>query len=334
MHGSEQSKEKKLTIGLVGTGGMGKVHYANYREIKDCEVVAVCGTSPAEREMAETWNLPRFDTISQMLDAMPVDVVDICTPTYTHHDLAMMSLLRGVSTIVEKPASLTAADADELFETAQAHHCFLYIAHVLQFSKDVQKLRELVRQKTFGEPLTATFERLSACPGWAKDGWLFRKDQSGLLPFDLHIHDLDVIVSLFGKPASFTCNIAKRSGISYPEDLKILYTYDNMNVSAEAAWFHADIPFTARWRVCFENAVVTNEGGRMIAYRPGADPIEYDIHDEVIVSTGINVPPCGMYYYELKHFLDCIRRGEPTPYVTRRQIIDVLKILEQIEKMI
>lgn len=55
-----------------------------------------------------------------------------------------------------------------------------------------------------GKPLDACFERLSACPGWAKDGWLFDVNKSGLLPYDLHIHDLDVIVSVFGKPESFS----------------------------------------------------------------------------------------------------------------------------------
>ena len=72
----------------------------------------------------------------------------------------------------------------------------------------------------------------------------------------------------------------------------------------------------------------------MIAYRAGKEPVEYDIRDEVIVSTGINVPPCGMYYNELMHFLECARKNVPTPYVTEEQVIAVLQILEQMEKQI
>ena len=327
-------KDGNLLIGLVGAGGMGKVHYANYQKIAGCRVAAVCGASKVEKEMAEKWNIRHFDTISQMLDAVPVDITDICTPTYTHHDLAMESLKRGVHTIVEKPAALTAADAAEMFETAAKHDCRLYIAQVLQFTKDICKLRELIRSGEFGKPLEAVFERLSACPEWSAGGWMFDKTKSGLLPYDLHIHDLDVIISLFGKPQSFTCNMVQRDTAGYPEDLKVKYIYPKWNVTAEAAWFHARFPFTARWRVCFEDAVVTNEGGRMIAYRAGKEPVEYDIRDEVIVSTGINVPPCGMYYNELMHFLECARKDVPTPYVTEEQVMAVLQILEQMEKQI
>ena len=54
------------------------------------------------------------------------------------------------------------------------------------------------------------------------------------------------------------------------------------------------------------------------------------VYDEVMVSTGINVPPCGWYYNELKHFAGCIRENKPSPYVTREQLLTVMEILEEI----
>ena len=53
----------------------------------------------------------------------------------------------------------------------------------------------------YGRMLDAQFLRLSACPRWSKSGWLFRREQSGHIPFDLHIHDLDLILSLSGSIA-------------------------------------------------------------------------------------------------------------------------------------
>ena len=50
------------------------------------------------------------------------------------------------------------------------------------------------------------------------------------------------------------------------------------------------------------------------------------------ISTGINVPPCGWYYNELKHFAQCIREGKPTAYVTREQLLTVMEILEEVSK--
>ena len=84
------------------------------------------------------------------------------------------------------------------------------------------------------------FERLTACPKWSQGGWLLEKEKSGLLPFDLHIHDLDVIVSLFGKPDSVTFTECAGRGKAYAEQYRFLYGYKNgLNVCAEAAWFNA-----------------------------------------------------------------------------------------------
>ncbi len=321
---------EKIKVGLVGTGGMGKVHYANMQHIDDYEVVAVADSADASIEVAAQWGVPRFRTIDEMLDAVDVDLVDICTPTFLHHDLVMQSLRRGKNTITEKPIALSCAEAKEMLDEAEKQGCLLFVAQVLQFTKEVQALRAAVESGEFGKPLDAYFERLSACPRWAQGGWLFDAKKSGLLPYDLHIHDLDVIVSLFGKPKGFSFTSCAGEGKNYPEQFRVIYDYGNLHVGGEAAWFNADIPWTARWRVYFENGMMINDGTKLVAYQFGHEPKVYDTKDEVEVSTGINVPPCGWYYNELKHFAECIREHKPTPYVTREQLLTVMEILEEI----
>ena len=80
----------------------------------------------------------------------------------------------------------------------------------------------------------------------------------------------------------------------------------------------------------FENGMMINDGTTLKAYQFDHEPVVYDTTDEVMVSTGINVPPCGWYYNELKHFAECIREKKPTPYVTREQLLSVMEILEEI----
>ena len=323
----------KIRVGLVGTGGMGKVHYANYQHLpEDYEVVAVCDNSEASAQVAKAWNVRRYLHLADMLDAEDVDVVDVCTPTFLHHDMVMESLSHGKTTITEKPIALSLHDAREMLDEAEKQGCQLYVAQVLQFTKEVQALREAVKSGVYGKPLDAYFERLSACPRWAADGWLFDVKKSGLLPYDLHIHDLDVIVSLFGKPESFSFTSCQGAGKNYPEQFRVNYNYGDLHVGGEAAWFNADIPWTARWRVYFENGMMINDGATLKAYQFDHEPVAFDTTDEVMVSTGINVPPCGWYYNELKHFAECIRENKPTPYVTRDQLLTVMEILEEISE--
>lgn len=320
-----------LKIGLVGVGGMGKVHYANYQKIPDCQVAAVCGSSRRARDTAGQWGVPCFDTVTAMTRSCDLDVVDICTPTYTHHDLVMESLACGRHVICEKPIALSTADAREMLDEAQRRGLGLYIAQVLQFTKEVQALRRVTESGEYGKPLDACFERLSACPRWAQDGWLFDGAKSGLLPYDLHIHDLDVIVSVFGRPQGFRLTSCQGPERTYPEQIRIDYDFGGFHVNAESAWFHADIPWTARWRVYYEDGMLINDGNSLVAYPFEAEPRVFDTADEVVVSTGINVPPCGWFYTELSHFLSCIRSGGvPTPWVSRDQLLTVMEILEEV----
>ena len=209
----------------------------------------------------------------------------------------------------------------------------VYVAQVLQFTKEVELLHELVKTERYGKPLDAYFERLAAAPTWNTGGWLFDKEKSGLLPFDLHIHDLDVIVSLFGKPKSFDFTSCGSADRSYQEHYRFLYRYGDLNVAAESAWFHADFPFTARWRVYFENAVVVNDGVQVTAYPAGAAAYVFDTEEALKIPTGINLPPTGMFFNELAHFMDCIEKGIPSEKVTREQVLTVIEILEQISEV-
>lgn len=321
---------KTMNIGLVGVGGMGSVHYANYQQLKDCQVVAVCGSSQRTKDTAAEWCVPCYPSITEMVREAEIDIVDICTPTYMHHDMVMESLSCGKDTICEKPIALSLKDAKEMLDEAKKGNCNLYIAQVLQFTKEVQYLRDAVKSGEYGKPLDAYFERLSACPQWAMDGWLFDVKKSGLLPYDLHIHDLDIIVSLFGRPKGYTFTSCHGEDKNYPEQFRISYDYGSFHVGAEAAWFNADIPWTARWRVYFENGMLINNGSTLTAYQFGKEPKVFDTADEVTVSTGINVPPCGWYYNELGHFLDCARKHIPSPYVTEEQLLTVMELLEEI----
>lgn len=319
-----------VRIGIVGAGGMGTVHHSNYAHVDGCQVVAVVGKSEQEQERAKEWGLPLYDSISEMVENESIDLVDICTPTFLHKQLVMESLGLGKHTITEKPAALHKHDAEEMFDLAVQKGVQLYVAQVMQFTREIGVLRDLVQSREYGAVLDASFERLSACPRWAQDGWLFDREKSGLLPFDLHIHDLDVIVSLFGKPddVSFTCCAGQ--GKNYPEHYRFQYRFGKLNVCAEAAWFNADIPFTARWRVYFENAVVVNDGVHVTAYQFDQEPRVFDTEDKIKIPTGINVPPTGWYYSELSHFIRCAEQGVPSPLVSREQIITVIELLEAI----
>ena len=320
-----------IRAAIIGLGDISFVHLDGILGNPEIQLVAACDLNE-ELKSRVPEGTPFYTDYKQMVAEQKPDVVHNCLPHYLHFPVTRELVEMGCNVFCEKPIALNYRDAKEMLDTAEAKGCNLYIAQVLQFTKEIQALHKLVETEEYGKVLDASFERLSAAPRWAVGGWLFDKDKSGLLPFDLHIHDLDVIVSLFGKPDSFTATTCRGRDKTYPEHLRINYRFGDVNVLGEAAWYNADIPWTARWSVYFENAVVIHDGASMTAYRFDETPRVFDIKDEVEISTGINVPPCGWYYNELKHFAECIRDGKPTPNVTREQLLAVMEILEEVSK--
>ena len=320
-----------MNILLVGLGGMGTCHYKNYCEIEGAQVVACVGRSDGDKAAAASWNLPIYESIAEACAAHAVDVIDICAPTYLHKALVIEAAKQKKHVICEKPIALKLADAKEMYAACEENGVQLYIAQVLQFTREVETLREVVQSERYGKPLDGCFERLTAAPKWSAGGWLFDKEKSGLLPFDLHIHDLDVIVSMFGKPDDVIFTECAGEGKAYSEQYRFLYVYYNgLNVCAEAAWFNAAIPFTARWRVYFERGMLVCDHNGVTGYDADGTVTKFDITDPVQVDCGINLGTSGWFYRELSHLLACAKKGEASPLVPKQRVLDVIEILEKV----
>ena len=320
-----------VRIGVVGAGGMGTVHCSNYAHLKDCTVAAICDTAPSAKQRAEEVGAELFADLGEMLQKASLDVVDVCTPTFLHKQHVTAALKAGKHVICEKPLALKSADAQEMFRLAREMQVQLFVGQVLQFAPPTKVLRELVQSGEYGKLLDAQFLRLSACPRWVKNGWLFDKEKSGHIPYDLHIHDLDLLVSLLGAPDEYAYTSAGRADIGYKEHYRFSYRFGGATVSAEAAWYNADIPFTATWRAYFEEAVVVNDGETVTAYQFDVPPRVFDTEEKLKIPTGINVPPTGMFYEELGSFLKVIRETPKVPPAREEEILTVVRILESIQ---
>lgn len=319
-----------VKIGLVGLGGMGSVHHSNYKVMEGVEVIAATGTSDRDRENAKEWGIPLYESVEKMIGEENVHVVDVCTPTFLHKDHVMAALEKGVSVICEKPLALKVEDAKEMFNKAKEKKVHIYVGQVVRFFKEYQVLAQVVKSGEYGKVLDAQFLRLSSRPRWNQGGWLFDKEKSGQLAFDLHIHDIDYIVSVFGKPKAFTFTSAGNKDKDFKEHYRFNYDFGEFNVSAEAAWYNAEYPWTAEYRVYFENAVMENKNGQVVAYEFDKEPRIFDTEEKLKIPTEINVPPTGVYFEELSHFIDCIKANKPSDKITEDQIIAVLETLTEI----
>lgn len=120
-----------IKIGLMGMGGMGTVHYNNYAQLDSCAVTAAVGVTERDHEKGRQWGVAVYPDPESMLERESVDLVDVCTPTFTHKQHVSAALKAKKHVICEKPLALTRSDAQALFDLADENGVQLYVAQVL-----------------------------------------------------------------------------------------------------------------------------------------------------------------------------------------------------------
>lgn len=174
-----------LKVAVVGVGYLGRFHAQKYAALPNSELVAVvdANSETAERVATECDTLPLSD-YRELVGK--VDAVSIVVPTKQHHEVARFFLEQGVHVLVEKPITVTVAEADELIATAASNNAVLQVGHLERFNSAVLALDGVLSRPQFIEShRLAPFNPRGA-------------DVNVVL--DLMIHDLDIIQSLVRSP--------------------------------------------------------------------------------------------------------------------------------------
>lgn len=313
-----------LKVAVVGVGGISGAHIPAWEQMEDAELVALCDIRP---ERMEKFSGKRcYTDIDELLTKEELDILDICLPTYLHADVACKAMDLGINVITEKPISLKGEDVERVYSCAEKNGVKFMVAQVLRFWPEYELLKEIYDTKRYGKLLSGTMTRLGCYPKWSWDGWMMDEKRSGLVPFDLHIHDLDFLVYAFGEP-----KVAHQFRSKLPDQDFISLTYDfgDFFINTEASWYATSYPFTAEFRFQFEDAVVANENGKMVIYL--RDDEKIDLSQEAEGDTGsINLPKSDAYANEINYFADCVRNNTPVNKIKPSELSCVLSILNNL----
>lgn len=313
-----------LKVAVVGVGGISGAHIPVWEEMEDAELIALCDIRPEQMEKYE--NIKHYTDFEEMLNNEEIDILDICLPTFLHADYAVKAMERGINVICEKPISLNEEDIDRVYSTAEKYNVKFMVAQVLRFWPEYELLKEIYDTKKYGKLLSGTMTRLGCYPRWSWDGWMMDEKRSGLVPFDLHIHDLDFMVYAFGIPE---IKYQYRSKLPDQDFFTVNYDFGDFSVNTEASWYATCYPFTAQFRFQFEDAIVANENGKMIIYL--RDDEKIDLSEEAKGDTGnINLPKSNAYANEIHYFFDCVVNDKPVEKINPEELRGVLKILKSL----
>lgn len=115
-----------------------------------------------------------------------MDAVSIVVPTSKHHAVAMAALTKGKHILIEKPITVTLAEADELLALAEQKGVMVQIGHIERFNRAIRAALPHV-----DHPLFIDSDRLAPFNPRGSDV---------AVVLDLMIHDIDLVLTLTGSP--------------------------------------------------------------------------------------------------------------------------------------
>lgn len=170
-----------LKVGVLGAGHLGKIHLRLLNQSSKYELVGFY--DPFEEnatKVAQEFGYKKFDTIAELIEA--VDVVDIVTPTLSHHDCAVEAIKAGKHIFIEKPISNTVEEAEEIIALAKQFNVKGQVGHVERFNPAFTSVKDKIEKPMFIET-----HRLAEFNPRGTDVPVV---------LDLMIHDIDAILSV------------------------------------------------------------------------------------------------------------------------------------------
>ena len=171
---------RKLRVGVVGVGYLGRFHAEKYAQMEAVDLVAVVDTDKNRADsVARHTGADAFYSHHDIMDR--VDAVSIAVPTPSHFSISRQFLKNDIDVLIEKPITTTLEQADELIEISESRGCLIQVGHLERFNPAVIALEGLIKK-----PLFIESHRLS----------IFKPRSTDVsVVLDLMIHDIDIISS-------------------------------------------------------------------------------------------------------------------------------------------
>ncbi|MFA4878037.1 MAG: Gfo/Idh/MocA family oxidoreductase [Methanoregula sp.] len=296
-----------MDVGVIGTGMMGRNHVRVYSELKSVNSVGVFDVSTASaEEIARQHGATAYPSIGALLDAC--DAVSVAVPTQFHVDVVRQVFESGTSVLIEKPICATSAQATALLAHKPAG-ITVGVGHIERFNPIVEEIRKIV-----DKPLYVEMKRHNPASARVTGSTVVE---------DLMIHDIDVLISIFGRPGSIhsagnvdLCSVLGKCGT-----MPVALSASRKSSKKIRMIYIEEEEFTV------EGDFMTQE---ITIYRkPGQYQFEAERYVQENIIEKVMVNKLEPLKRELATFIECVRDKKPFP-VTPDQAIENLRVCETI----
>jgi predicted dehydrogenase len=207
---------KKVRIGVVGTGHLGRFHTKVYSQLDGAELVGVYDIDQDKaKKVATELGTKYFSELDQLLKE--IEAASLVVPTLSHFEVGKKVLENGIHLLIEKPIAQTVEQAEKLITLAKEKNLTLQVGHIERFN-----------------PVFLAIENLKLNPKFIESHRLALFNPRGTdvaVVLDLMIHDIDLILTLV-KSEVRDIQAASISVITESEDIaNARLTFENGTVA-------------------------------------------------------------------------------------------------------
>ncbi len=174
-----------IKAAVIGAGHLGKIHLKLLNQSERYELVGFYDLDKeSSMQLSQEMGYTYYDDLDELISK--VDMVDIVTPTLSHHYVALKAIEQKKNFFIEKPVTNTVAEANELIAKTKAAGLKAQVGHVERFNPAFTVAKEYIQ-----DPLFIEAHRLAEFNPRGTDVPVV---------LDLMIHDLDIILSVVNSP--------------------------------------------------------------------------------------------------------------------------------------
>ena len=227
--------DSPLTVGVVGAGGIADPHTAAWRALgAEITIFSIDGNAP---NLAQRYGAKAVDSLDQLIAGS--EVVDVCTPTPVHAEIAIAAANAGRHVVCEKPLARTHAQGAAIIEAAANAGRQLYPGQVVRFFPEYAAAKQAVEDGRIGTPAVLRMSRRGAAP---RMEWFHDEEASGGIIVDQMIHDLDFARWIAGDVVRVFARVT--GGGDQPTNAYVILTHENGALShVSGGWGHPDTVF-------------------------------------------------------------------------------------------
>jgi len=318
------------TIAIIGSGFIGNVHAEAMQKSSNLKLVAfVEKVEEKGRAAAEKFNVPWFADAGEMLAKLNPDIIDVCLPSVFHEEFVVFAAKNKKHVICEKPFSLSSDACERMVKACADAGVQFMVAQVLRWFPEYVKIRELLPK--LGTLHGVSCYRLAQHPNWTT--WHRDPKVSGGGLYDLHLHEIDYLYSVFGEVEQVYAAGWKSPSGCWNHVLSTLTFKNGVKVSAECSCeMIGNFPFSAAFRAVGDNGTLDYKlSAGFNIENLGAASNKLTLFEKDKEPVDVTWEAGDGFQLELDAYANAVETGKPVP-IQPKDSLYIIKIVEALQR--